>query len=263
MKPISSAVTRDDANLNTLTNKAYAITGGNSGIGRATAHELVRRGARVAVLGREPQTLAAARRELGAVTLVAQGDVTRRDDLERFFAAAAHQFDGLDGVFVNAGFAAFAPIDAVTEEHIAALLDVNFTGAVRTIQSALPHLRGGAAIVLNSSMYTAIGVPGSSIYTASKAALESLARSLSAELVGRGIRVNAISPGNIATPLYDRLGMSQAELAAASAAALEQVPMKRFGSAEELARAVVFLLSPDSAYMLGETLVIDGGRSRL
>jgi NAD(P)-dependent dehydrogenase (short-subunit alcohol dehydrogenase family) len=249
--------------MDILNGKTYAITGGNSGIGRATALELVRRGARVAILGRDPQTLAVAQHELGPTTLVAQGDVTRREDLERFFDLVAHQFDRLDGLFVNAGMAAFAPIDVVTEQQIASLLDVNFLGAVRTIQSALPLLHSGAAIVLNSSMYTTIGVPGSSIYTASKAALESLARSLSAELVGRGIRVNAISPGNIATPLYSRLGMSPAELAAASAAELEHVPVKRFGSADELARAVVFLLSPDSAYMLGETLVVDGGRSRL
>jgi NAD(P)-dependent dehydrogenase (short-subunit alcohol dehydrogenase family) len=249
--------------MDTLTGKVYAITGGNSGIGRATAHELVRRGAQVAIFGRDPRTLAAAQRELGAATLVVQGDVTRQDDLQRLFAAVARQFDGLDGVFVNAGIAAFAPIDMVTEEHIASLLGVNFTGAVRTIQHALPLLRDGAAIVLNSSMYATLGVPGSSIYTASKAALESLARTLSAELVGRGIRVNAISPGNIATPLYDRLGMSPTDLAAAAAAELDQVPMKRFGSAEELARAVVFLLSPDSSYVLGETLVVDGGRSRL
>jgi NAD(P)-dependent dehydrogenase (short-subunit alcohol dehydrogenase family) len=249
--------------MDTLTGKAYAITGGNSGIGRATARELVRRGAQVAIFGRDEQTLAAAQRELGATALAVQGDVTRRDDIDRFFAAVGRQFDGLDGVFVNAGIAAFAPIDTVTEEHIASLLDVNFTGAVRTIQHALPLLRDGAAIVLNSSMHTAIGVPGSSIYTASKAALESLARTLSAELVGRGIRVNAISPGNITTPILDRLGMSPADLAAAKAAETERVPMKRFGNADELARAVVFLLSPDSSYVLGETLVVDGGRSRL
>jgi NAD(P)-dependent dehydrogenase (short-subunit alcohol dehydrogenase family) len=249
--------------MDTLNNKTYAITGGNSGIGLATAQELVRRGARVAILGRDAQTLAVAQRDLGPSTLVVQGDVTRRADLDRFFATVAQQFDRLDGLFVNAGMAAFAPINALAEEQIAALLDVNFVGAIRTIQAALPLLRDGSAIVLNSSMFTTIGVPGSSIYTASKAALESLARSLSAELVELGIRVNAISPGNIATPLYNRLGMSLADLAAASAAELAQVPMKRFGSADELARAVVFLLSPDSAYMLGETLVVDGGRSRL
>ena len=146
---------------------------------------------------------------------------------------------------------------------MATLFAVNFTGAVQTIQAALPLLRHGAAIVLNSSMYTKLGVPGSSIYTASKAALESLARTLSAELVGQGIRVNAMSPGNILTPLYERLGMPPAMLAAAKAAESEQVPMKRFGQADEVAKAVVFLLSPDSSYMLGETLVIDGGRSRL
>jgi NAD(P)-dependent dehydrogenase (short-subunit alcohol dehydrogenase family) len=217
----------------------------------------------VAIFGRDEQTLAAAQRELGATTLAVQGDVTHQDDLHRFFAAVAQQFDGLDGLFVNAGVAAFAPIDMVTDEHIASLLDVNFIGAVRTIQHALPLLRDGASTVLNSSMFTAIGIPASSIYTASKAALASLARTLSAELVGRGIRVNTISPGNITTPLYERLGMSPTDLAAAAAAELGLVPMKRFGSADELARAVVFLLSPDSSYILGETLVVDGGRSRL
>jgi NAD(P)-dependent dehydrogenase (short-subunit alcohol dehydrogenase family) len=249
--------------MDRVTGKTYAITGGNSGIGRATAQELVQRGARVAILGRDPQTLAVAQREFGPPTLAMQGDVTRQDDLHRFFAEVGHRFDSLDGLFVNAGTAMFAPVDQVTDEHIEQLFSVNFLGAVRTIQHALPLVRYGAAIVLNSSMYTSIGIPGSSIYTASKAALESLARTLSAELVGRGIRVNAISPGNITTPLYGRLGMPAAALEAAMAAELAQVPIKRFGSADELARSVVFLLSPDSSYVLGETLVVDGGRSRL
>lgn len=249
--------------METLTGKVYAITGGNSGIGLATAHELVQRGAQVAIFGRNAQTLAAAQQELGPTTVAVRGDVTARDDLQRFFAEIAQQFDRLDGLFVNAGQAAFVPIEAVTEEQIASLFAVNFTGAVHTIQAALPLLRQGAAIVLNSSMYTALGVPGSSIYSASKAALESLARTLSAELVGRGIRVNAVSPGNILTPLYDRLGMPPAMLEAAKAAENERVPMQRFGRADEVARAVVFLLAPDSSYMVGETLVVDGGRSRL
>ncbi len=249
--------------METLTGKVYAITGGNSGIGLATAQELVQRGAQVAIFGRNAQTLAAAQQELGPTTVAVRGDVTARDDLQRFFTEIAQQFDRLDGLFVNAGQAAFAPIEAVTEEQMASLFAVNFTGAIHTIQAALPLLRQDAAIVLNSSMYTALGVPGSSIYSASKAALESLARTLSAELVGRGIRVNAVSPGNILTPLYDRLGMPPAMLEAAKAAENERVPMQRFGRADEVARAVVFLLAPDSSYMVGETLVVDGGRSRL
>jgi len=249
--------------MSALTNRTYLITGGNSGIGLATARELVQRGARVALFGRDERTLSEARQELGDAALAVQGDVTQIEDLERLFDLVAEQFEGLDGLFVNAGIATFAPIDAVTEEHMTALLGVNFAGAVWTIQRALPLLREGASIVLNSSMNTAMGMPGSSMYTASKAALESLARTLSAELVGRGIRVNAISPGHISTPIYERLGMAPADLAAFATAASDRVPMKRFGSAEELARATVFLLSPDSSYVLGETLVVDGGRTRL
>jgi NAD(P)-dependent dehydrogenase (short-subunit alcohol dehydrogenase family) len=249
--------------MSTVTGRAYVITGGNSGIGLASARELVKEGARVAIFGRDGATLAATQRELGSAHIAVQGDVTNVEDLRQLFRTVAERFGALDGLFVNAGIATFAPLEAITDEHIAALLNVNFTGAVRTIQLALPYLREGSSIVLNSSMNTAIGMPHSSVYTASKAALESLARTLSAELVDRGIRVNAISPGHIVTPIYERLGMPEADLAAFAAAAAERVPMKRFGNAEELARAVVFLLSPDSSYMLGETLTVDGGRSRL
>lgn len=249
--------------METLTGKVYAITGGNSGIGLATAHELVQQGARVAILGRNEQTLAAAQHSLGASTIAVRGDVTRQDDLARFFTTIAQEVDTLDGLFVNAGQASFAPLDRVTTDQITALFAVNFIGTVHTIQQGLPRLRDGAAIVLNSSMYTTMGVPGASIYTASKAALESLARTLSAELVGRGIRVNAVSPGNVMTPLVERLGLPPAMMEAMLAAELEQMPVKRFGRAEEVARAVAFLLSPASSYMVGETLVVDGGRSRL
>lgn len=249
--------------METVTGKVYAITGGNSGIGLATAHELVQQGARVAILGRNEQTLATAQRTLGASTIAVRGDVTRQEDLARFFATIAQAVDKLDGLFVNAGQAAFASIDSVTTAQITDLFAVNFGGAVQTIQRGLPLLRHGAAIVLNSSMYTTMGVPGSSIYTASKAALESLARTLSAELIGRGIRVNAVSPGNVMTPLVERLGMPATMVEAMIAAELEEMPVKRFGHAAEVARAVAFLLSPASSYIVGETLVVDGGRSRL
>jgi NAD(P)-dependent dehydrogenase (short-subunit alcohol dehydrogenase family) len=249
--------------MSAITGKIYAITGGNSGIGHATAQALVAGGASVAILGRDQERLAATQAELGEASLAVQGDVTRSDDLRRFSAAIAERFGALDGLFVNAGAALFAPLDALTEEQIHGLLAVNVVGAVSTVQHALPLLRHGAAIVLNSSMLADMGVPGASIYAASKAAVASLARSLSAELLGRGIRVNTVSPGNIRTPLYDRLGMPREQRDAALAAELAQIPLGRFGSAEEIARAVVFLLSPESSYVVGETLVVDGGRSRL
>jgi NAD(P)-dependent dehydrogenase (short-subunit alcohol dehydrogenase family) len=249
--------------MSAITGKIYAITGGNSGIGRATAQILVENGASVAVLGRDQATLAATRAELGDAALVVQGDVTRSADVDRFFAAIADRFGALDGLFVNAGAALFAPIDVLSEEQMRGLLAVNVVGAVATIQHALPLLRHGASVVLNGSMLSDVGVPGASIYAASKAAVASLACSLSAELLGRGIRVNTVSPGNIHTPLYERLGLPREQLDVALAAELAQIPLQRFGGADEVARAVVFLLSPDAGYIVGETLVVDGGRSRL
>ncbi|MBK9942312.1 MAG: SDR family oxidoreductase [Kouleothrix sp.] len=249
--------------MSAIEGKIYAITGGNSGIGRATAETLVAGGAAVAILGRDQARLAATEAELGAAALAVQGDVTRRDDVRRFFELIAACFGALDGLFVNAGAALFAPLETLTEAQIHGLLAVNVVGAVSTVQHALPLLRYGASVVLNSSMLADLGVPGASIYAASKAAVASLARSLSAELLGRGIRVNTVSPGNIRTPLYDRLGMPPEQLDAALAAELANIPLGRFGSAEEVARTVVFLLSPESGYIVGETLVVDGGRSRL
>lgn len=246
-----------------IAGSVYAITGGNSGIGRATAQALVQDGAHVAILGRSRETLEATQAELGDAALVLQGDVTRAEELRRFFAAVGDRFGRLDGLFVNAGAALFVPIELVSEEQIHALFAVNVVGAIATVQHALPLFRDRGSIVLNSSMLTDIGVPRASIYAASKAAVASLARSLSAELLGRGIRVNTISPGNIRTPLYERIELPREQLDGALAAELGRIPLGRFGAADEVARAVVFLLSPDAGYIVGETLVVDGGRSRL
>lgn len=246
-----------------LEGKVAVITGGNSGIGLATAKEFKEQGARVVISGRDQQTLDAAAQEIGGDVLAVRADASSLADTDKLFAAVKEKFGRVDVLFVNAGIGKFAPLEAVTEELFDQIMDINFKGAYFTIQKALPLLSDNASIVLNTSINAHIGMPNSSVYAASKAALITLIRTLSAELVGRGIRVNAVSPGPIATPIYGRLGLPPKELQETADSIQGQVPLKRFGRPEEIAKTVLFLASSDSSFLLGTEIVADGGMSQL
>ena len=246
-----------------LDGKVAVITGGNSGIGLATAKEFKEQGARVVITGRDQQTLDQAVREIGSDVLALRSDTSSLTDIDKLLAAVKEKFGHIDVLFLNAGVGKFAPVEAVTEEMFDSIMDINFKGAYFTIQKALPFLNDNASIVLNTSIVAHIGMPNSSVYAASKAALITLARTLSAELVGRGIRVNAVSPGPIATPILNRMGLPPEALEETRNSLTDQVPMKRFGRPEEIAKTVLFLASTDSSFLLGTEIVADGGMSQL
>jgi NAD(P)-dependent dehydrogenase (short-subunit alcohol dehydrogenase family) len=249
--------------MDKLKGKVAVITGGNSGIGLATAIEFAEQGAQLVISGRDQKTLDQAAKELGPEVLVVRADVAKLADIDKLFAAVRAKFGRIDVLFVNAGIGKFVPFEAVTEELYDTVLDINLKGAYFTIQKALPLLADGASIVLNASINAHIGMANSSVYAASKAALISLARTLSAELVGRNIRVNVISPGPVTTPIFGRMGLAPEALEQTLQSVASQVPMKRFGRPEEIAKAALFLASSDSSFLLGSEIVADGGMSQL
>jgi NAD(P)-dependent dehydrogenase (short-subunit alcohol dehydrogenase family) len=246
-----------------LEGKVAVVTGGNSGIGLASAKRLLDEGARVAIAGRSQKTLDEAAKSLGKEVLAIQADVSRLDDIDKIYTAVAKKFGKIDVLFVNAGVAKFAPFEHTTESLFDENFSTNVKGAFYTIQKALPHLNEGASVILNTSVAGIKGTPGASAYSATKAALRSLARTAAAELVGRGIRVNAIAPGPIVTPIFGRTGLPQEALDAFSKDINEKVPMKRFGQPEEVAGAVAFLASSDSSYITGEEIHVDGGLGQI
>lgn len=249
--------------MNKLSNKTAVITGGNSGIGLASAKEFIHEGARVLIMGRDQKTLDSALKELGPQASGVQGDITNLTDLDRLFSEAKAKLGKIDILFANAGVAQFAPFDQTDEKLFDANFNVNVKGSFNTVQKALPLLADHASVIFNTSIVNVKGFPGTSAYSASKAALRSLVRTLATELVGRGIRVNAVSPGPIDTPIYGRLGMP-AEAVTQMAAGFEQaIPMKRFGKASEVAKAALFFASADSSFITGSELAIDGGLSQL
>lgn len=249
--------------MNRFTNKTVLVTGGNSGIGLATAIQYAKEGARVVITGRDQATLDQAKALIGADTIALQndqGDLRAAAELARILTA---QNIRLDAIFINAGVAKFAAFADINEALWDQTFNVNVKGAYFTIQALTPLLNRGAAIVLNGSINAHIGMPSSSVYAASKAALISLAKTLSAELLPVGVRVNVVSPGPVTTPLYGRLGMETAQLEQMAAAIQAQIPLQRFGTPEELAIAVLFLSSADSAFVVGTELIVDGGMSQL
>lgn len=249
--------------MNRFEGKSVLVTGGNSGIGLATAQAFAAEGARVIITGRDAATLAQARATLGPQAIAIRNDAAVTAEAGELVAALASQQITLDAVFVNAGSARFAPFAEVDESLWDQSFDTNVKGAYFQLQALLPRLNPGASIVLNGSINAHIGMPNSSVYAATKAALISLAKTLSAELLPRGVRVNVVSPGPIATPLYGKLGMDAAALEATAAQIQSQVPLGRFGQPAEVAATVLHLASPESAFIVGTEIVIDGGMSQL
>jgi NAD(P)-dependent dehydrogenase (short-subunit alcohol dehydrogenase family) len=250
-------------NSKTFEGKVALVTGGNSGIGLATAMLLNRQGAKVIISGRDQNTLNEAAAAIGEGTLALRSDVNVLADLDALFTFVEKHAGKIDLLFANAGVAKFAPIAGTTEALYDEVFDINVKGVFFTIQKAIPHLNDGASIILNTSFVNQKGGQGMGAYAASKAALRSFVRVAAAELVGRGIRVNAVSPGPIATPIYGRLGMSKDAVDAMAQGILAQVPMKRFGQPEEVAAAVAFLASQDASYITGVEIEVGGGVGQL
>ena len=242
-----------------LQGKRALITGGTSGIGLETARQFVAEGARVAVTGTNPKTLAEARAVLGDQALILQVDAADVEAQAGLARTVGEAFGGIDAVFVNAGVADLRPLEAWDVAGFDRSFDINLRGPFFLIQALLPWLSKPASIVLNTSINAHIGMPTSSVYAATKAGLLSLARTLSGELIGRGIRVNAVSPGPVSTPLYGKLGMTSEQLDQTAKSILAQVPAGRFGEASEIAKAVVFLASDEASFTVGAELIIDGG----
>ncbi len=239
--------------------KVALVTGGNSGIGLAVARSLVEEGARVVVAGRNAETLASVVAELGSAATGVAADASRLDGIDRIVAATREFGAGrLDVLFANAGIATFGALASTTEQQWDELMNVNVKGVYFTVQKAVALMREGGAIVLNASVAAAKGNPAGSLYGASKAAVRSMGRTMAAELVARGIRVNAVSPGPIETPLFAR-SMNEQQVADLKAAWAGRNPMNRFGSPEEVAAAVLFLASDSASFVTGVDLLVDGG----
>ena len=246
-----------------LTGKNALVTGGNSGIGLATAQRFVAEGAFVFITGRRQAELDAAVHTLGSSAVGIQGDVSNLADLDRVFATIQEQKGRLDVLFANAGIAEFAPLDGVTEAQYDRQFDINVKGTFFTVQKALSLLAEGAAIVLMASIVGSKGFENNSVYSATKAAIRSLARTLTSDLKARRVRVNAISPGPIETPGLNGVLNSPEQLAQFKAQMVSVVPLGRIGDADEIAKAVVFLASDDSSYVTGIELFVDGGMAQV
>ena len=245
--------------MSKLKGKIALVTGGNSGIGLSTARQFVREGAYVFITWRRDAELAAAVKQIGENVTGVQGDVSNVADLDRLFAQIKREKGKLDIVFVNAGVACYAALGAISEEFFDSIFDTNVKGVLFTVQKALPLLSDGASIILNASMVGSKGLPADNVYSATKAAVRSFARTWTTDLKERRIRVNAVSPGSIDTPGARDLLASSGVGEKRKKMIAESVPLGRFGTPDEAAKAVVSLASDDSTYITGTELFVDGG----
>jgi NAD(P)-dependent dehydrogenase (short-subunit alcohol dehydrogenase family) len=243
-----------------LSGKKAVITGGNSGIGLATARLFIKEGAQVAITGRNQETLDAALAELGPKAIGFRGDVTDSKSRKAIFQQIGEKFGKLDIVFANAGIPGTTPAGSTPEDLFEQIININLTSVFFTVQDSLPYLNDGSSIVLNGSVIGTLGQPGYSAYAASKAGVRALARSLAADLSPRGIRVNVVAPGATKTPIWARGGQRSPEESGAIAQKLASlIALGRWGEADEIAKAVLFLACDDSSYVQGIELFVDGG----
>lgn len=246
-----------------FTNKNILVTGGNSGIGLATAQAFAAEGGRVAITGRDPDTLRTAAATLGEGAIAVVSDAGSLSDIDELADRLSSEFGRLDVVFVNAGIARFGSSSDMTESVWDESFAANVKGPYFLIQKIAPIMTDGGSIVLNGSVNAHVGMPGSSVYAASKAALLSLRRTLSSELIGNGIRVNVVSPGPVTTPIYGRLGLPEADLNEMAAGIQGQIALGRFGEPDEIAASVLHLASEESSFIVGSELIVDGGMTTL
>jgi NAD(P)-dependent dehydrogenase (short-subunit alcohol dehydrogenase family) len=256
-------MTTEERDVGKLEAKIALVTGGNSGIGFATAKQFVSEGAYVFITGRRAAELDTAAREIGRNVTAVQGDASNLDDLDRLFTQIKREKGKLDIVFANAGAARYAPLGSITEELYDSIFNINVKGLLFTVQKALPLMPDGGAIVLNASIVASKGFAANSVYSATKAAVRSFARTWTTDLKDRRIRVNAVSPGTIDTPgLRDLLASSEVGEQRKNIITTA-VPVGRFGRPEEIAKAVVFLASDDASYITGAELFVDGGLAQV
>jgi NAD(P)-dependent dehydrogenase (short-subunit alcohol dehydrogenase family) len=249
--------------MNKLNGKIALVTGGTSGIGLATAQRFVAEGAYVFITGRRQDALDKAVETIGENATGIRADAANLKDLDRLFETIQSEKGRLDILFANAGGGTLAPLGSITEEHFDTIFDTNVKGLLFTVQKALPLLPEGASIVLNASTASVKGTPAFSVYSATKAAVRSFARNWTLDLKGRGIRVNVISPGVVPTPGYDLLGLTEEQIQGFIAVQAETIPLGRVGTADEIAKAVVFLASEDSSFVNGIELFVDGGMAQI
>ena len=250
---------------NKLEGKIAVITGGNSGIGLATAKRFVSEGAYVFITGRRQKEIEVALSEIGKNVAGIQGDISNLEDLDRLYNTVKDQKGHLDILFANAGIAQFAQLGEISEEHFDNIFRINVKGVLFTVQKALPlfHDGGGGSIILNASIGSSKGVEESSVYSATKAAVRSFARTWTVDLRHRKIRVNAISPGPIDTPIFSNLLENEEQIKQFKKNIVNTVPMGRMGNPDEVAKAVSFLASDDSSYITGIELFVDGGLAQI